>query len=557
MEVRFTSDRFALPRLPVPWLRQLQLRRLPEPEWDRDLRAWCYDESLDEVRALRFLHDAYRVPFDADADERLEQLVDVVGLRSVDERRADLLERLRPYQKEGVEFAAAHKRALIADAMGLGKTLQALAVLESLDAFPAVVVCPASVKSGWQAEVLKWTPWRSCQVLDTGRDGLDEADVTILNPELLGPQLEDLEQMRPRAVVLDESHYFKNPRAQRSRHAARLCEGVEIRLALTGTPIQNRRDDLIQQLQLLGQLEEVLHPYRGVLPHWWTPEKGALRWDQAANAIDQLPRGVLHGRLRDVCLIRRTKHQVAQDLPSFERVRREVPMGDRDAYLQAESAFVTWVDKLRAKDESAWGHDRFVGRQHLSRLRREAALAKRGAVLEWADTMHADRQTVVFFAYHKAVVEAYAKELPGKVAAITGDTNPHTRRVLIDALGQHDFLVATMDSLGQGVDGLQHHANHVAFLELDWTPTKHEQCEGRLHRIGQTEPVTAWYFTAEDSIEGAMIRIIDAKWQDVQGIVDGKAPDGFMAKALDALLAGEASTEEASNPETSRPSYEP
>ena len=158
---------------------------------------------------------------------------------------------------------------------------------------------------------------------------------------------------------------------------------------------------------------------------------------------------------------------------------------------------------------------------------------------------------------HKAVVEAYAKELPGKVAAITGDTNPHTRRVLIDALGQHDFLVATMDSLGQGVDGLQHHANHVAFLELDWTPTKHEQCEGRLHRIGQTEPVTAWYFTAEDSIEGAMIRIIDAKWQDVQGIVDGKAPDGFMAKALDALLAGEASTEEASNPETSRPSYEP
>ena len=155
MEVRFTSDRFALPRLPVPWLRQLQLRRLPEPEWDRDLRAWCYDESLDEVRALRFLHDAYRVPFDADADERLEQLVDVVGLRSVDERRAELQQLLRPYQQEGVEFAMAHKRVLIADAMGLGKTLQALAALERMDAFPAVVVCPASVKSGWQNEVLK------------------------------------------------------------------------------------------------------------------------------------------------------------------------------------------------------------------------------------------------------------------------------------------------------------------------------------------------------------------------------------------------------------------
>lgn len=534
--VAFAHDRFRLARLPDAWLRQLDLRGLPAPVWDKAERAWTYDEGHDEVRALRFLHDAYHVPFDVDAQDRLDVLVAQVGLRTVDERRADLLERLRPYQKEGVEFAAAHKRALIADAMGLGKTLQALAVLESLDAFPAVVVCPASVKSGWQAEVLKWTPWRSNQVLESGRDGLDEADLTILNPELLGPHLDDLDILRPKAVVLDESHYFKNPRAQRTRHAAELCEGVDVRLALTGTPIQNRRDDLIQQLQLLGRLEEVLHIYRGVLPHWWTPEKGPLRWDQAAAAIDALPRGVLHGRLRDVCLLRRTKHDVARDLPDFERVRREVPMGSRDDYAKAERRFVDWVDALRAKDEAAWGHDRFVGRQHLSRLRREAALAKLSAVVDWAESMHEARERVVLFAYHKEVVRRYAEALPGRVAKVTGDTHPHERRGLIDSMGKLDFLVATMDSLGQGVDGLQHHANHVAFLELDWTPTKHEQCEGRLHRIGQREPVTSWYFTAEDSIEGAMIRTIDDKWSDVQGVVDGRKATGFMAQVLDGLV---------------------
>ncbi len=520
-------------------MRQLELRRLPSPHWRIDQAAYVYDETKEAVRALRFLHEAYHVPMDGAAKERLHALSGAHALRKAEDREEGLLAALRPYQREGVEFALAHRRVLIADAMGLGKTLQALAAMEEADAYPAVVVCPAGVKIGWQNEVLKWLPWRSCQVVHSGRDHLDDVDLLILNPELLGQHLDDLMFLGPKAVVLDESHYFKNPRAQRTQQAAALAEGVDLRIALTGTPIQNRRDDLIQQLQLLDQLEEVLHIYRGVLPHWWTPDKGPLRWDQAAAAVDQLPRDELHRRLRDVCMIRRTKYDVAQDLPAFSRVRQEVPMGDAGAYQRAENAFVTWVDKLRAKDEAAWGHDRFVGRQHLSRMRREAALAKRAAIQEWAESMLAAKERVVFFAYHKEVVARLAEALPGRVATVTGDTHPHTRRALIDSMHQRDFLVATMDSLGQGVDGMQHHASHVAFIELDWTPTKHEQCEGRLHRIGQKAPVTAWYFTAADSIEGAMIRVIDDKWKDVQGVVDGRPPDGFMAKALDAILAVE------------------
>lgn len=538
--MKFHNDRFTLDRLPDDWTRQLELRGLPLPTWDKGEREWVYEEGMDESRAVRFLHDAYKLPLDEEAEERLESLAETYELRTPAERHAELKAKLRPYQQEGVEFALAQRRVLIADAMGLGKTLQALAALEESGHFPALVVCPASVKLGWQNEILKWLPWRSCQVVQTGRDKLDPVDILIVNPELLEPHLEDLRWNRFRGVVFDEAHYFKNPRAKRTQHATDLASNIPLRIALTGTPIQNKREDLVQQLTLLGQLEETLAPYRGVLPHWWTPSQGPLRWDHAMRAIQQLPRGVLHARLRDVCMIRRTKWDVAQDLPEFDRARREVPLGSRVAYAAIEKEFVTWVDKLRERDETTWsGTEKLQGRQHLSRLRREAAIGKVGAVVEWAQEMLDARERVVFFAYHKAVVKQLADALPGRVAQITGDTHPHNRRVIIDSFRQYDFIVATMDSTGQGVDGFQHHCNHVAFVELDWTPTKHEQCEGRLHRIGQKAPVTAWYFTAEDTIEGAMIRIIDHKWEDVQGIVDGHRPDAFMADVMDKLTSVE------------------
>lgn len=536
--IRFHNDRFTIDRLPDPWLRQLQLRGLPEPTWDRGEKEWAYPEGGEEARAVRFLHDAYHLPLDEEATERLESLAETYELRSPGERHAELKAKLRPYQSEGVEFALAQRRVLIADAMGLGKTLQALAALEESGHFPALVVCPASVKLGWQNEVLKWLPWRSCQVVMSGRDHIDNVDILLVNPELLESHLEDLRFSRFRAIVFDEAHYFKNPRAKRTQHATDLAATIPFRIALTGTPIQNKREDLVQQLKLLGQLEETLAPYKGVLPHWWTPQKGPLRWDYAMRALQQLPREVLHSRLRDVCMIRRTKWDVAKDLPEFTRVRRELPLGNRRAYAAAEKAFVTWVDKLRERDEVTWsGTEKLQGRQHLSKLRKEAALGKIGAILEWAEEMKEARERVVFFAYHKAVVKTLKEALPGRVAEITGETHPHNRRVIIDSFRNFDFLVATMDSTGQGVDGLQQNYSHVAFVELDWTPTKHEQCEGRLHRIGQNAPVTAWYFTAEDTIEGAMIRIIDRKWEDVQGIVDGKRPDAFMEGVVDKLVA--------------------
>src|SRR5205814_10528783 len=120
---------------------------------------------------------------------------------------------LLPFQKAGVAYALANGSVLIGDEMGLGKTVEALAALQAADAFPALVIVPATVKLNWERETRRWLPGRSVEVL-SGRNGnrapLGEADVTILNYDIVAARLDDLKAVAWKALVADESHYAKN-----------------------------------------------------------------------------------------------------------------------------------------------------------------------------------------------------------------------------------------------------------------------------------------------------------------------------------------------------------
>ena len=167
---------------------------------------------------------------------------------------------LHPFQRAGVRYALARRRTFIADEQGLGKTVQALATLEADDAYPAVVVCPASMKLMWERESLRWLPRRTVAVLDGRTDAAwteaaEAAEIVVLNYDILEAHAERLAAGRPRALVLDESHYLKNPRARRTKAAVQLVGRLPddaLRLALTGTPILNRPDELVAQLRILG-----------------------------------------------------------------------------------------------------------------------------------------------------------------------------------------------------------------------------------------------------------------------------------------------------------------
>ena len=166
---------------------------------------------------------------------------------------------LKPFQRAGVNYLLSQRRAFLADEQGLGKTIEALATLEADGAYPAVVVCPASLKLNWLRELERWLPARTVQVLvGTGAGApVAASDITIVNYDIVGARLDALRALAPRALVLDESHYCKNAAAKRTQAVQRLSAVVPqegLVLALTGTPVMNRPAELISQLRILGRL---------------------------------------------------------------------------------------------------------------------------------------------------------------------------------------------------------------------------------------------------------------------------------------------------------------
>ena len=213
---------------------------------------------------------------------------------------------LHPFQRAGVRYALERRRTFIADEQGLGKTVQALATLELDDAFPAAVVCPASMKLTWERETHIWLPNRTVAVLD-GRTGdtwsgdAAKADIVVFNYDILEAHLAELAARGLRALILDESHYVKNPRARRTKAALELAERLPadaLRLGLTGTPILNRPEELVAQLRVLGRLQDFGSGAR------------LTRRFRAAGSDDRL-----HWNLRAHCYVRRTKKQVLPQLP--------------------------------------------------------------------------------------------------------------------------------------------------------------------------------------------------------------------------------------------------
>ena len=136
---------------------------------------------------------------------------------------------LKPFQRAGVSYLLERRRAFLADEQGLGKTIEALAAIEAAGAYPAVVVCPASLKLNWLRELARWLPQRTARAL-SGHGGarsgdVDEpevADVTVVNYDIVAARLQELCAIGPQALVLDESHYCKNAAAKRTQAVQRL-----------------------------------------------------------------------------------------------------------------------------------------------------------------------------------------------------------------------------------------------------------------------------------------------------------------------------------------------
>jgi SWI/SNF-related matrix-associated actin-dependent regulator 1 of chromatin subfamily A len=429
---------------------------------------------------------------------------------------------LEPFQWAGVRYVLEARRAFLADEQGLGKTVEALAALEADGAFPAVVVCPASLKLNWERETARWLPHRSVAVVE-GRVAVPpRAEILILNYELIATQREALARRRPRALVLDESHYVKNPQAKRTRAARRLAESLPpdaLRLALTGTPVLNHADELISQLRVLGRLEDF-----GSGARFKQQFRGSLTEER------------LHWHLRRRCFVRRRKSEVLPQLPDKRQVVVPVALDNAREYKLAEDDVIAWLreqpldlSELNAKIAATLRAQRLA---QLGTLQRLAARGKLHAALAWIHDFLASGEPLVVFARHVEVQEAVLERFPDAAHLLGRDATQAREATVRRFQGEDGGAVADAPQLivcatrvaAQGITLTR--ASNVTFLELEWTPAMHDQAEDRCHRIGQHDAVTAWYLLAADTIDETMARLIARKRGLVAAVTDGRRLDG-------------------------------
>ena len=337
----------------------------------------------------------------------------------------------------------------------------------------------------------------------------------MLNYDILDAHRERLAERGLRALVLDESHYVKNPGAGRTKAAIALSEGLPadaLRLALTGTPVLNRPEELVTQLRALGRLSEFGSGAR------------LSRRFRNAGSNDRL-----HWNLRAHCYVRRTKQQVLPQLPAKRHETVPVLLSNEHEYRLAESDVIAWLQTLPldlrtidAKVAAALRAEQLV---RLNNLRQLAARGKLPTALAWIADFMASGEPLVVFAEHIATQKAVLERFP-RAEHILGADSAVQRRDAVDAFQSEDgpqLIVCSLKAASQGITLTR--ASNVAFLELDWTPARHDQAEDRLHRIGQDESVTAWYLLAPNTIDETMAELLQRKRGLIDAITDGRVVD--------------------------------
>lgn len=485
----------------------------------------------------------------ADVENSLTELKEASRLTDAQIEIPGLTGTLLPYQRAGVAYASKARQTFIADEMGLGKTLQAMATLEVTNlespSFPAVVVCPATLVLNWKAEYSRWLPHRNVSVVTDRKTFPTDYDIVVIGYSNVSHWEKQL--LNHKSYVFDESHYCKNPSAQRTKSAVKIARSAPssgVVLCLTGTPVTNRPAEYASQLKIIGKLDKFggewgfYRRYCNAFKDKW----GQWHLEGHSNLEE------LNERLRSLCYIRRTKEQVLTELPPVihDPVLVDGTVAGMKEYKKAENDIVEYLVQ-RAKEialelgqspnsAAVVARIKAESNQHLVRLsvlRRLSAKAKMPAIKEWVESRVAEGRKVVIAAHHRDVVDELAKEF--------GDLRIQGGMDINDIEAQkHKFMTLPCEDAPVMVLSIQaaktgHNlqvAQDVLFVELPWTPADVDQTYSRCHRLGQKSSVTATYLLGSKTIDEEIYNLIERKRGVVNQAVDGSSPDDESASSL-------------------------
>jgi len=474
---------------------------------------------------------------------------------------------LMPHQGQLVAAAAAgHRTFLLADEPGLGKTAQALLAAEAANAYPLLVVVPNVVKTNWAREAARWTPHRRATVVHGDGETIDGfADIVVVNYEVLDRHVGWLGDFGFRGMVVDEAHFIKNKTSQRSQHVLALSDRIRSRtarpllMALTGTPLINDIEDFRAIWQFLGWIDDS-KPLDELMD--------ALE-DTGLTPADRGFSAAARQCVIDLGIVRRRKVDVAADIPARRiadlpveldgPVGRSIRAAEQDLARRMMARYETALaNRSSATVVEGIDHDlvRRVARSELKdamtesgenvfTMMRRIGLAKAELAADYAAQLARSAGKVVFFARHVDVMDAAEETFARqgvRSSSIRGDQTPTTRQANVDAfVNDPDVAVAVCSLTAAGVGLNLQVASNIVLAELSWTDAEQTQAIDRSHRIGQTEPVTAWRIIAAQTIDARIAELIESKAGLAARALDGSDEEvassaDVQVEALIALL---------------------
>jgi len=487
-----------------------------------------------------------------------------------------------PYQRAGIEFALKRKNTWLADEMGLGKTIQAIGLINACeDIKRALIVCPASLKINWRKELEKWLVRPlSISILSDAKHSNKNANILIVNYDILDKWFEDIQYDFFDLLILDESHYIKSSaqitiplteeerkhtrnrvryiyKVNRVRAVFQVAPLCDRKVFLTGTPITNRPKEAFTSIQLLCP-DEFPKSFYSYAKRYCSGGNDGYGFD--ANGDSHLDE--LQDKLRSTVMIRRLKMDVLTELPPKRRQIMELPSNGHAKEIQAENnAFFEFESRKEAlrlemelaqADENAelYAHKvnemrvcNMAGFEELSKLRHQTAMAKLPMAKDFINDFISSGEKVVVFAHHHDVTDELLKMLnaKGEIAVALDGRMAMERRQRSVELFQNDpkvkVFIGSIAAAGVGITLTA--ASTVIFGELDWVPGNMSQAEDRLHRIGQVYPVNVIHLVLENSLDCKMAKTLIDKQDVIDRALDKnvKPEDDFDLEAMEEGLS--------------------
>ncbi len=463
---------------------------------------------------------------------------------------------LRPYQQHGLSWLQ-HLRGhnlggFLADEMGLGKTAQTIAHICTEEAAgrldrPVLVVMPTSLVANWQAELERFAPHLSVAVLhgqgrEARRAQLDHIHVVLTTYAVLARDAEPMREILWHMIVLDEAQAIKSPDAKATRAVCQL--EARHRVCLSGTPIENNLDELWSQFAflqpgLLGDRRSFTKRFRSPI------EKEG----------DPLRRSQLSRRIRPF-ILRRTKAEVATELPPKETILRHINMGTEQRELY-DTIRATLHDSVRDQlSELGPNQGRFVVLNALLKLRQaccdprlvklasgqsEAGSAKLDTLMEMIEGMLPEGRRILIFSQFTSMLDLIKPRLVEaghKFVELRGDTRDRAEPVRAFQAEEVPLFLISLKAGGRGLNLTA--ADTVIHYDPWWNPAVEDQASDRAHRIGQKRSVFIYKLIAADTVEERIIQLQQRKAELAGLAFDAEVEAaGLDAEDLEFLLASE------------------